>query len=285
MKRLYRYLNSISWKQALLYYFLLIVVFGGVIASFSSLFSSVVIDNINFGLGVSGGLSGLPEELIMSKEKELNWMIFIFTIILTVTVIIIKIFFESIVVVKMMRPPVSLGISDFFVLNSLWGREGDKYFTIRILNETQFTLLQVSIKAVLVVKEKTLDCEDESKWYFDIVGDANEIDPSEVSIFTPYTPWTYAIKSSLKVSNSIKSYSLDKIEINEKLESVERSIDLIITGSEAQDGTAFTAYKSIKLDSWDKENGFKELYKMGRFVSLPLEMKTGYHRINEVVKD
>lgn len=283
MKRVYRYLNSISWKQALFYYFLLIVVFGGIIALFSSLFSSVLIDNINFGLGVSGGLSGFPEELVMSKEKELNWMIFIFTIIITVTVIIIKIFFESIVVVKMMRPPVSLGISDFFVLNSSWGREGDKYFTIRVLNETQFTLLQVSIKAVLVVKEKRLDCEDESKWYFDITGDANEIDPSEISVFTPYTPWTFAIKSSLEVSNSVKNYKLEGIETDKNLQSVERSIDLIITGSEAQDATAFTAYRSIKLDSWDNENGFKKFYKEGRFVSLPLEMKTDFHRINEVI--
>jgi len=283
MRRLYRYLNSISWKQALFYYFLLIVAFGGIIALFSSLFSSVLIDNINFGLGVSGGLSGFPEELVMSKEKELNWLIFIFTIILTVTVIIIKIFFESIVVVKMMRPPVSLGISDFFVLNSSWGRDGDKYFTIRVLNETQFTLLQVSIKAVLVVKEKRLDCEDESKWYFDIVGDAHEIDPSEISVFTPYTPWTYAIKSSLEVSNSVKNYKLEGIETDEKLESVERSIDLIITGSEAQDGTAFTTYRSIKLDSWDKKNGFKKLYKEGRFVSLPLEVKNNFDRINEIV--
>ena len=283
MKRVYRYLNGISWKQALLYYFLFIVAFGGVVAIFSSLFSSVLIDNVNFGLGVSAGLDSFPKDLIISNDKELNWAVFIFTIILAVTVIIIKIFFESIVVVKMMRPPVSLGISDLFVLNSSWGREGDKYFTIRVLNETQFTLLQVSIKAVLVVKEKRLDCEDETKWYFDITGDVNEIDPSEISIFTPYTPWTYAIKSSLEVSNSVKNYKLESIETDENLQSVERSIDLIITGSEAQDGTAFTEYKSIKLDSWDRENGFKKHYKEGRFVSLPLEMKTDFYRINEVV--
>jgi len=284
MKRFYQYLNSISWKQALVYYFLLIVIFGAILTFFSSLFSASMSDSINFGLGISGGMDNFPEELLISKDNTINWVIFISTIILGVVVLIIKIFFESMVVVKMMRPPVSLGISKFFVLNSNWGRNGEKYFTIRVLNETQFTLLQVAIKAVLVVKEKSIDCEDEMKWYFDIEGNTNEIDPSEISIFTPYTPWTYCLKSSLEVSNSVKNYTLEEIITSEKLENIERSIDLIITGNEATDGTEFVEYQSIKLDAWDKANGYKKFFKEGHFESLPLEMRTDFHRINNVVE-
>lgn len=284
MKKFYQYLNSISWKQSLVYYFLLIVVSGGILAWFSSIFSNSIIDNINFGLGVSGGMDSFPKELAVSNSDELNWMVLIFAIIIAVSIIIVKIFFESIVVVKMMRPPISLGISDMFVLNNSWGRDGDKYFTIRVLNETQFTLLQVSIKAVLVVKEKSSKWDEEMKWYFDIEGSNNEIDPQNISIFTPYTPWTYAIKSSIEVQNSMKNYNLETIEENDKLESVERSIDLIISGNEANDGTEFVEYKSIPLDRWNKEVGYEKLYKEGHFESLPLEMKSGFDRINNVVE-
>lgn len=284
MKKFVQYLNSISWKTSLFYYLLLIIISAGVLTLFSTFFNTGHIDNINFGLGVSAGLADFPEGLLMNNDKSINIGIFAVAVLLSVLVLIIKLFFESIVVVKMMRPPVNLATSNIFILNSSWGREGDKYFTIRILNETPFTLLQVSIKAVLVVKEKPKYENDEIKWYFDITGNSTEIDPSEISIFTPYTPWTYAIKSTLEVNNSIKNYILDQIDTNDSIQSVERSIDLIITGTEAQDGTSFIDYKTIPLDSWNINDGYKKIYKEGRFESLPLEMKKDFHRINNIVE-
>lgn len=284
MKKFYQYINGISWKQSLIYYFLLIVIFGGILMAFSSLFNSSHVDNVNFGIGISGGLDIFPEGLVIDNDSNVNWGLLSLSILLAVIVLVIKIFFESIVIVKMMKPPVSLGISDRFVLNSSWGREGEEYFTIRVLNETQFTLLQVSIKVVLTSTEKSSKFEDEMRWYFDIEGDVRDVQPSEISIFTPYTPWTLAINSNMNLHNSMKDHKLSKIEPTDDLEWSERAIDIIVTGIEAQDGTDFVVYQSVKLDSWSKDKGYVKHYKEGHFASLPLEMKTGFHRINDVVE-
>jgi len=73
-------------------------------------------------------------------------------------------------------------------------------------------------------------------------------------------------------------------KFNEELYYFKHTIDLIISGSEAKDGTSFIMYRTILLDAWNKEDGYKKYYKDGSFESLPLEMKNNFHRINNVVE-
>ncbi len=182
------------------------------------------------------------------------------------SILVLNMIFQAVITAKLIKPAIDLRVSDGAVFNPSYGLDKTKtpHILFRLVNASAFDLHLVSLKAFLTVHHEHPDDPSQSMLYYFPVP---EIDPLEIPVLRPRTPWIIAIPVDKTLANSIVDdyqWSLTRASGSKP---GKRQLEILVSGNETEASTSFLQAFKLNLEA-DGPHGLI----CGRFQSLPCTM-------------
>lgn len=219
----------------------------------------------------------LPNDMPLNMNTEARTAAVVFIIaLLSIGLVVLNVFFGAIVTARFIRPRVNLITSSKGVLSTTWNRDLP-YILIRMSNFYSADLVDVNINVALTVEEThTTNGEvDQFRTYFPV----EEFTPQRILVMEQRMPWSIAVPAEMTLKNSkIFGYRFlpgklitESIAQGKKPDSVKRSLQILIQGTDARSYSSFVIQKTVVIDEQQGANYTLHLHR-GAFKSLPLRI-------------
>lgn len=192
---------------------------------------------------------------------------------MSVVLVILNVLFCALTTTLFIRPRVKLITSPFGVLSEAWNASMP-YVLVRLSNFHGGVLTNVRLSVVLNVHE-TRDNGEE----FVSALPVDHFTPQRILVMQPKMPWTIAVPGDATLSSSLtRNYHfkpgepiLKSFSPAKKISRVERTLDILIEGSDSKSYSDFVIHRRVPVDTQDGEEYILHLHK-GAFKSLPLHI-------------
>jgi hypothetical protein len=234
--------------------------------------------NVVRALSTAFGIN-LPENLIVDSSMGMKAaMVIVIISVLSIGLIVLNVFFSAIVTARFIHPRIDLVTSGRGALSTKWNPTMP-YVLVRMSNFHRADLVDVRVGVVLTVEE-TRDNGGTSEQFLCYLP-ITEFTPQRVLVMERQMPWSIAVPGDILLSNSltrnyhfrpgepvVKSFTPGK-----KLESVRRTLQILIQGTDTQSYSRFVIHRKIPVD---EQHGGKYTLHLhdGSFKSLPLHIDT-----------
>ncbi len=197
-------------------------------------------------------------------------------IVLSIGLIVLNVFFSAIVTARLIQPRIALITSMRGVLSTKWNTE-KPHMLVRLSNFHKAPLADVRIETVLTVEEVRSNGVKNEQFlsYLPIP----EFSPKNILFMEPKMPWSIAVPADSLLNSSLtKDYHfkpgekiLHSFSAGKKIESVKRTLQILIRGTDTHSQAPFTIHRKIPVDSQEGETYTLHLHR-GSFKSLPLHI-------------
>ena len=219
----------------------------------------------------------LPDNmpLTMSSEGRRLSVVLIITF-LSLTLVILNVFFSAVVTARFIRPRVRLLTSSSGVLSTTWNAERP-YVLIRMANFYPADLVDVVVNVVLMVEETRLvnGKTEDFRSYLPV----SDFTPQRILVMEQKMPWSMAVPADAHLGNSllqdyhfvagapiVQSFSKGKTIISSK-----RTLQILLQGTDARSYSSFVIHRKIAVDEQLGDKYTLHLHR-GAFKSLPLQI-------------
>lgn len=197
-------------------------------------------------------------------------------VIMSLGLIVLNVFFSAVITARLIQPRVALITSSRGVLSSTWNSV-HPYMLVRLSNFHKTNLIDVTLQVVLTVEEVRSNggASEQFRTYLPI----EHFTPKNILFMEPRMPWTIAVPADALLSNSLtKDYHFKPGEPiaqsftpGKKIDSVERSLQILIRGTDASSYAPFVIHRKITIDTQVGDAYALHLHR-GSFKSLPLRI-------------
>lgn len=217
-------------------------------------------------VSASFGLGNYKEAAPSPLQDEPGIVVMLILFAHAFSILVLNMIFQAVITAKLIKPAIDLRVSDGAVFNPSYGLDNTKtpHILFRLVNASAFDLHLVSLKAFLTVHYEHPDDPSQSMLYYFPVPD---IDPLEIPVLRPRTPWIIAIPVDGTLANSIVDdyqWSLTRATGSKP---GKRQLEILVSGNETEASTSFL--QAFKIDL---ETGSPHGLICGRFQSLPCTM-------------
>lgn len=218
----------------------------------------------------------LPDSMLTQTPDMRILTIFTVIAVLSVSMIVINVYFGAAVTSHLIRPRVNLLLSLRGVLSTKWN-SAMPYVLVRMCNFHRADLVDVRLSVVLTVEEtRRVDGKEET---FVCYLPMSDFTPPRILVMSRLMPWSIAVAADILLSNSLtkdyhfrpdmpitKSFSPDKKPV-----SVKRTIEVLIQGIDSKSYSSFVIHRKIPVDEQQGDTYTLHLHR-GSFKSLPLQI-------------
>lgn len=218
-------------------------------------------------VSASFNLAGYKDAAPSPLQDEPGIVVMIILFAHAFSILVLNMIFQAVITAKLIKPAINLRISSGAVFDPGYGHDKTRtpHILFRLVNASAFDLHLVSLKAFLTVHHKgNNDDPAQSMLYYFPVPD---IDPLEIPVLRPLTPWIIAIPVDKKLANSIVDDYQWQLTGATGSKSGKRELEILVSGNETEASTSFM--QAFKLDL---EMGGPHGLICGRFQSLPCTM-------------
>lgn len=197
-------------------------------------------------------------------------------IVLSLGLIVLNVFFSAVITARLIQPRVALITSSRGVLSTIWNKERP-YVLVRLSNFHKADLIDVTLQAVLTVEEVRSNGVkgEQFRTYLPV----DTFTPKSILFMEPRMPWTIAVPADVLLSNSLtRDYHFKPGEPighsftpGKKIDSVERTLQIMIRGTDTSSYAQFVIHRKIAIDSQVGDAYALHLHR-GSFKSLPLRI-------------
>ena len=197
-------------------------------------------------------------------------------VVMSLGLIVLNVFFSAVITARLIQPRVALITSSRGALSTAWNSE-HPYVLVRLSNFHKADLIDVTLQVVLTVEElRDNNGHDE---HFRTYLPVEHFTPKSILFMEPRMPWTIAVPADARLSNSLtKDYHFKPGEpvahsfsAGKKIKSVERSLQILIRGTDTSSYSQFVIHRKISIDSQVGDAYAMHLHR-GSFKSLPLRI-------------
>lgn len=197
-------------------------------------------------------------------------------VVMSLGLIVLNVFFSAVITARLIQPRVALVTSSRGVLSTTWNSE-KPYVLIRLSNFHKADLIDVTLQVVLTVEE--VRDNNGPLEQFRTYLSAENFTPKNILFMEPRMPWTIAVPADVLLSNSLtKDYRfkpgepiVGSFSTGKKIKNVERSLQILIRGTDTSSYSQFVIHRKIMLDRQDGDVYTLHLHR-GSFKSLPLRI-------------
>jgi hypothetical protein len=217
-------------------------------------------------ISASFGLGNYLEATPSSYKASPSAVVIIILFIHAFSILMLNMIFQAVITAKLIKPAIDLRVSDGVVFNPSYGLDNTKspHILFRLVNAGAFDLHLVSLKAFLTVhQEHPNDASQSMLYYFPVPA----IDPLEIPVLRPLTPWIIAIPVETPLTNSIVDDYQPSLTRASGSKPGKRQLEILVSGNETEASTSF-----LKAFNLDLEIGSPHGLICGRFQSLPCTM-------------
>ena len=195
---------------------------------------------------------------------------------LSLGLIVLNVFFSAVITARLIQPRVALLTSSRGVLSTVWNKERP-YVLVRLSNFHKADLIDVTLQAVLTVEEVRSNGVKGEQFRTYLPVEA--FTPKSILFMEPKMPWTIAVPADALLSNSLtRDYHFKPGEPithsfspGKKIDSVERTLQIMIRGTDTSSYAQFVIHRKIAIDSQVGDAYALHLHR-GSFKSLPLRI-------------
>ena len=219
----------------------------------------------------------LPNNMPLTMNTEAKRVSVVLIIaFLSLTLVILNVFFGAVVTARFIRPRVRLITSAGGVLSTTWNAERP-YIVVRMANFYSADLVDVTANIVLEVEESRIvgGRTEQYRSYLPIA----DFTPQRILVMEQKMPWSLAVPADAHLGNSLsgdyhflpgqpilKSFSKGKTFVSAK-----RTLQILLQGTDARSYSSFVIHRKIPVDEQAGDKYTLHLHK-GSFRSLPLRI-------------
>ncbi len=220
----------------------------------------------------------LPDNMPLSLNTAARQVIVVLIItFLSLTLVILNVFFSAIVTARFIRPRVQLVTSANGVLSTVWNAE-TPYILVRMANFYTADLVDVSASVVLMIEETRLvnGQIEEFRSYLPV----HDFTPAHILVMERRMPWSLAVPARAHLGNSLsKDYLFEpgqpfshSFSAGKTILSSKRSLEVLFQGTDARSYSSFVIHRKILVDEQQGDKYTLHLHR-GSFKSLPLRIE------------
>ena len=219
----------------------------------------------------------LPDNMPLTMNTEARRLAVILIItFLSLTLVILNVFFSAVVTARFIRPRVRLITSERGVLSSTWNADRP-YILVRMANFYSADLVDVSLNIVLMVEETRIvgGNTEQFRSYLPVT----DFTPQRILVMEQQMPWSLAVPADAHLGNSLskdyhflpgqpitQSFSAGKTIVSSK-----RTLQILLQGTDARSYSSFVIHRKILVDEQVGDKYTLHLHR-GAFKSLPLRI-------------
>lgn len=219
----------------------------------------------------------LPDKMPLTLNTTMREVLVVLIIaFLSLTLIILNVFFSAVVTARFIRPRVQLATSERGVLSTTWNPD-IPYVLIRMANFYAADLVDVVLNIVLMVEETRLvnGQIEEFRSYLPI----NDFTPQRILVMEQKMPWSLAIPAESHLGNSLnKDYLFapgkpiaQSFSKGKTILSCKRTLEVLMQGTDARSYSSFVIHRKMPVDEQQGDKYTLHLHR-GGFKSLPLRI-------------
>jgi hypothetical protein len=220
----------------------------------------------------------LPDNMPLTLNTTARQFIVILIIaFLSLTLVILNVFFSAVVTARFIRPRVQLVTSARGVLSTTWNQEMP-YLLVRMSNFYAADLVDVTANVVLMIEETRLvnGQIEEFRSYLPI----NDFTPQRILVMEQRMPWSLAVPAETHLGNSLnKDYLFapgkpigHSFSKGKTILSAKRTLEILLQGTDARSYSSFVIHRKIPIDEQKGDKYTLHLHR-GSFKSLPLKIE------------